>query len=79
MPSKREVLTVTVIMALFPFADKYLHRASFRAPVNGGTLSGFIFCRTTYSEAGSGPVAFCHFRNLLRLDAYLSQLRSEPD
>ena len=49
MPSKREALTVTVIMALFPFADKYLHRASFRAPVNGGTLFSFIFCRITYS------------------------------
>ena len=48
MPSKK-ALTVTVIMALFPFADKYLHRASFRAPVNGGTLFSFIFCRITYS------------------------------
>ena len=49
----------------FSSADSCLYRTPFRTSADGGTLSGFIFCRTTYPEAGSGLTAFRHFRDLV--------------
>ena len=48
LPSKNEALITVITMALFSFADRCLHRTSFRTFLNGGTLSGLILCRATH-------------------------------
>ena len=65
MPSKKETLTVIVIMALFLLLTVACIGLRSEHLLMAGTLSGFIFCRTTYPEAGSGLTAFRHFRDLV--------------
>lgn len=65
MPSKKETLTVIVIMALFLLLTAACIGLRSEHLLMAALLSGFIFCRTTYPEAGSGLTAFRHFRDLV--------------
>ena len=66
LPSKNEALITVITMALFLLLTG----------VFIGLRSEHFLMVALYLVLF---FAFCHFRNLLRLDAYLSQLRSEPD
>ena len=74
LPSKNEALITVITMALF-----LLLTGVFIGLRSEHFLMVALYLVLFFAGLPISPVAFCHFRNLLRLDAYLSQLRSEPD
>lgn len=79
LPSKNEALITVITMALFLLLTGVFIGLRSEHFLMVALYLVLFFAGLPTRKLALALLPFAHFRNLLRLDAYLSQLRSEPD